>query len=343
MQSEGTISLREARVTSSRTLGTLASLTVVLVVVVCAAALVGSAHISLSEIGSMLIHGRQSVAPEQAVILLDLRLPRIALALVVGGGLAVAGASYQALLRNPLAEPYVLGVSGGAALGAIFAIIFLPSLVFSRPLLAFAGALATTFIVYSLGRGKAGSGTDRLILAGVIVTSFLSAGIVFLTTLATGQQLRGITFWLLGDLSLGGGTLLPVLTAIVLLSIAGIFIFARSLNLMMVSETDAADLGVEVGRVKFVVFTLASLITGVVVAIGGSVGYVGLIVPHIIRLAFGSDYRLLIPASMLGGASIVLLADTVARTAMSPRELPVGAVTALIGAPLFLYLLVKGR
>lgn len=343
MQNDNVIQFGVARVTAARTLWTLLFLAALLVILAGAAMLVGSARIAPGEIWQLVLHGRSALAPESAVILVDLRLPRIALAIVVGGGLAVAGASYQALLRNPLAEPYVLGVSGGAAIGAIFAIIFFPLLAFGRPLLAFAGALAATFAVYGLGRGKAGSGTDRLILAGVIVTSFLSAGIVFLTTLASSQQLRGITFWLLGDLSMGGGGLLPVLTVIVILSVAGIFVCARSLNLMMVSETDATGLGVESGKVKFVVFTLASLITGVVVAIGGSVGYVGLIVPHIIRLAFGSDYRLLIPASMLGGASIVLLADTVARTAISPRELPVGAVTAIIGAPLFLYLLVKGR
>ena len=316
---------------------TLAVLAALLAVTAAVAVTLGSERIPLAELWDAL-RGRP-LSPEHQTILFELRLPRLALAIVVGAGLAVAGAAFQALLRNPLAEPYVLGVSSGASLGAVAAIMFAAAVPYSRPFFAFGGAALTTLVVYQLGRGRAGESSDKLILAGVITTSFLSAANIFLTMLASSVQLRGITFWLLGDLSLGGGDLLPALSIIVLGATVGIYWNARSLNLLMVGERDALALGVEVGRVRFVIFTLASLITGVVVAVGGSVGYVGLIVPHIIRLAFGTDYRLLIPAAMLGGSILVLAADTVARTAVAPRELPVGAVLAMIGAPLFIYLL----
>jgi len=319
---------------------TILALSLLLFLTVAVSLAFGGERIPLNEIVAALTGRGALLSPEHQVILFQLRIPRMALAIVVGGGLAVAGASYQALLRNPLAEPYVLGISSGAAVGAVLSIIFFSSITaYSRPLFAFAGAAITTLIVYGLGRGRAGESSDKLILAGVITTSFLSAGLIFLTTLASNSQLRGITFWLLGDLSLGGSGLLPALSVVVLIAIIGIYSQSRSLNLLMVGERDALALGVEVGRVRFIVFALASLITGMVVAVGGSVGYVGLIVPHIIRLAFGTDYRLLIPSAMLGGAILVLAADTVARTAIAPRELPVGAVLALIGAPIFLYLL----
>ena len=275
----------------------------------------------------------------QAAIFYDVRLPRVFLAACVGGSLAVAGASLQALLRNPLAEPYLLGVSNGAALGTMIAFVFFEQFVFARPLLAFAGAGLATFTVYQMARSRAGMNVERLVLSGVIVTTFLSSIIVLLTSVLDAARLRGFTFWLLGDLSQAtmNGFYLTLASAVV-----GTIVLtsqARPLNLMMIGERDALDFGVEVGRVRLIVFGIASLLVGTAVAASGSVGYVGLIVPHLVRLAIGSDNRLVVPLSAVAGAIFVVLADTVARTAVAPRELPVGAITALIGAPVFIYLL----
>lgn len=276
---------------------------------------------------------------DQFDILFQIRLPRILLAAAVGASLATAGAGYQSLLRNPLAEPYLLGISNGAAVGTMIALVFFGANEWTRPLLAFSGALVATLAVYRLARGRAGATPERLILAGVIVTTFLSSVIVFVTTLMDATRIRSFTFWLLGDLSGTSKALLPVTIAIALAGTVALTLNARSLNLLMLGERDAFDLGVEVGRVRIVVFVVASLLVGSSVAASGSVGYVGLVVPHLARLSLGSDNRLTIPAAALGGALFVIVADTVARTIIAPRELPVGAITALIGAPLFVYLL----
>ena len=276
---------------------------------------------------------------DQFDILFQIRLPRILLAAAVGGSLATAGAGYQALLRNPLAEPYLLGISNGAAVGTMIALVFFGASEWTRPLLAFTGALLATFAVYRLARGRAGATPERLILAGVIVTTFLSSVIVFVTTLMDATRIRSFTFWLLGDLSGTSKALLPVAITITVAGTLALTLHARSLNLLMLGERDAFDLGVEVGRVRIVVFVVASLLVGSSVAASGSVGYVGLVVPHLARLSLGSDNRISIPVAALGGALFVIVADTVARTIIAPRELPVGAITALIGAPLFIYLL----
>ncbi|HZN09115.1 MAG TPA: iron ABC transporter permease, partial [Pyrinomonadaceae bacterium] len=276
---------------------------------------------------------------DQFDILFQIRVPRLLLAAAVGASLATAGASYQALLRNPLAEPYLLGISNGAAVGTMIALVFFGANEASRPVLAFAGSLLATLAVYRLARGRAGATPERLILAGVIVTTFLSSVIVFVTTLMDATRIRSFTFWLLGDLSGTSKTLLPATITIAVLGAIALTLNARSLNLLMLGERDAFDLGVEVGRVRIVVFVVASLLVGSSVAASGSVGYVGLVVPHLARLSLGSDNRISIPAAALGGALFVIVADTVARTVIAPRELPVGAITALIGAPLFIYLL----
>lgn len=275
----------------------------------------------------------------EAAIFFDIRLPRVLLGACVGASLAAAGASLQALLRNPLAEPYLLGVSNGAALGTMLAFVFFEQFFFARPVLAFAGAGLATFTVYQMARSRAGMNVERLVLSGVIVTTFLSSIIVLLTSLLDAARLRGFTFWLLGDLSQAtmSGFYLTLLSAV--LGTLVLTSQARPLNLMMIGERDALDFGVEVGRVRMIVFGIASLLVGTAVAASGSVGYVGLIVPHLVRLAIGSDNRLVVPLSAIAGAIFVVLADTIARTAIAPRELPVGAITALIGAPMFIYLL----
>jgi iron complex transport system permease protein len=276
---------------------------------------------------------------QQQVILFDIRLPRIFLGACVGAALAVAGAGLQSLLRNPLAEPYLLGVSNGAALGTMLAFVFFEGYEFSRPVFAFTGAGLATFTVYQMARSRMGMNAERLVLSGVIVTTFLSSVIVLLTSLLDATKLRSFTFWLLGDLSQAtkNGFYLTLIVGII-----GTLVMtsqARALNLMMIGERDAFDFGVETGRVRVIVFATASALVGTAVAASGSVGYVGLIVPHMVRLAVGSDNRLVIPFSAIAGAIFVALADTVARTAIAPRELPVGAITALIGCPLFIYLL----
>jgi iron complex transport system permease protein len=276
---------------------------------------------------------------DQADILFQIRLPRIILAAAVGASLATAGAGYQTLLRNPLAEPYLLGISNGAAVGTMLALVFFGTYEWSRPLLAFTGALVATFSVYRLAQGRAGATPERLILAGVIVTTFLSSVIVFVTTLMDATRIRSFTFWLLGDLSGTSKSLLPVTLAVAVIGAMVLTWNARALNLLMLGERDAFDLGVEVGRVRVTVFVVASLLVGSSVAASGSVGYVGLVVPHLARLSLGSDNRISIPAAALGGALFVIVADSVARTVIAPRELPVGAITALIGAPMFIFLL----
>ncbi|MEJ7624574.1 MAG: iron ABC transporter permease [Pyrinomonadaceae bacterium] len=276
---------------------------------------------------------------QQRSILFDIRLPRILLGACVGASLAVAGAGLQALLRNPLAEPYLLGVSNGAALGTMLAFVLFDSFEIARPLLAFAGAGLATIAVYRMARSRAGMNVERLVLSGVVVTTFLSSVIVMLTTLLDAARLRSFTFWLLGDLSQGSWSGVYLSAGAVILGTLIIASQARALNLMMIGERDALDFGVEVGRVRLLVFGAASLVVGAAVAASGSVGYVGLIVPHLIRLTTGSDNRMVVPFSAVAGAVFVVLADTLARTAIAPRELPVGAVTALIGAPMFIYLL----
>ena len=335
----------EARVTLRSTLIACGLLLVILLSAIITTSLLGSeslpAQSSLCALFS-LGKGRCGLTPEQATILLQIRLPRILLAGAVGASLAAAGASYQALLRNPLAEPYLLGISNGAAVGTMIALVFFGAFEWSRPFLAFVGAFLATLVVYRLGQGRAGATPERLILAGVIVTTFLSSAIVFVTTLMDATRIRAFTFWLLGDLS-GATTSLLMLTIVIAVGATLVLAAnARSLNLLMLGERDAFDLGVEVSRVRLIVFVAASLLVGSSVASGGSVGYVGLVVPHLVRLSLGSDNRITIPAAALSGALFVIVADTIARTIIAPRELPVGAITALIGAPLFIYLLKRG-
>jgi len=343
MRNQPKPSIAADHATLSKTLSVCGLLLLVLVAVLIAASLVGSQRLPLaSSLCALLGKSDCHLSSEQRAILFDIRLPRILLAASVGASLAAAGASYQALLRNPLAEPYLLGISNGAAVGTMIALVFFGTHEWSRPLMAFSGALVATLLVYRLAHGRAGATPERLILAGVIVTTFLSSAIVFVTTLMDVTRIRAFTFWLLGDLS---GSTTNLLAVAILVSIVGTGVLAanaRSLNLLMLGERDAFDLGVEVGRVRLIVFVAASLLVGSSVASSGSVGYVGLVVPHLVRLSLGSDNRITIPAAAISGALFVVVADTVARTVIAPRELPVGAITALIGAPLFIYLLKRG-
>jgi len=329
------------RFTLRKTLMVCGVLALMLITVGLIGITIGSERIPIQGVFGALLTGGEagSLTPTQRAIVFDIRLPRILLAATVGASLAAAGASYQALLRNALAEPYLLGISNGAAVGTMVALVFIGAGEWTRPLMAFAGALGATFIVYRLAGGRAGASPERLILAGVIVTTFQSSVIVFITTLMDATRIRSFTFWLLGDLSQASPGSLWIAVVATLAGVLTLTLNARPLNLLMLGERDAFDLGVEVERVRLQVFLAASLLVGVSVALSGSVGYVGLVVPHLVRMSTSGDNRLTIPASALAGASFVVLADTVARTIIAPRELPVGAITALIGAPLFIYLL----
>ena len=319
-------------------------LLIVLLIVVVISLKVGAVRISVidlvTSLGRVAIGRSDQIPSEYSLIVFDIRLPRILLGILVGAALSVAGTSFQALLRNPLADPYILGVSSGAALGAILSLIITSRATFAMPLAAFAGALATIAGVYLLGRRGGQIDTHTLLLAGIISASFLSAVIMFLMTTLSGGEQRGIAFWLMGDLT---STKTPVglswlFTALVV-AIGAIYSTAADLNLLLSGEQEAMHLGVDVPRVKLVVYISASLLTGLAVSVSGAIGYVGLLVPHVMRLLFGSDHRLLIPATALGGAITIVFADTLARTIAFPTEIPVGAMTALAGAPVFIYLL----
>ncbi|HLZ91984.1 MAG TPA: iron ABC transporter permease [Candidatus Acidoferrum sp.] len=324
-------------------------LALILFAVVLVAVKMGAVPVSLYGLGRDLISvflGQTShLSSDYGMIVNEIRFPRILLAIVVGASLSVAGTSFQALLRNPLADPYVLGVSMGAALGAILALIFESHLalpvwlaVLFTPLGAFLGAAGTIAAVYFLGRREGQIDSATLLLAGIISSSFLSAVIIFLLT--SGREFRGMAFWLMGDLSSSlQSSLRWVLSIGFLLATGAIYTTAADLNLLLAGEKEAMHLGVDVRRVRLVVYIAASILTGLAVSVSGAIGYVGLLVPHVMRLLFGSDHRTLIPTAAFGGAIAVVIADTLARTVVAPSELPVGAMTALFGAPLFIYLL----
>ncbi len=320
------------------------SLLAVLFAAVVLALKLGAVPISMTDLvinlARVAVGKNVQLSSDYRLIIFDLRLPRIILGMLVGGALSVSGAGFQALLRNPLADPYVLGVSSGAALGAIIALIAAPQIPLVVPAAAFIGATATIAAVYFLGRREGQLDSTTLLLAGIITASFLSALIIFLMTTLAGRELRGMAFWLMGDLS----TPLPaslrwIFGVGLIVGVGAIYSTAADLNLITTGEREALHLGVEVTRVKLVVYISASLLTGLAVAVSGAIGYVGLLVPHVMRLLFGSDYRVLIPTSVIGGAIAIVIADTLARTVVAPTELPVGAMTAMAGAPVFIYLL----
>jgi iron complex transport system permease protein len=297
----------------------------------------GGVHLPLGEVWAGL-RGAAS-EPQASIIVREIRLPRVLLAMLVGAALAVSGTALQALLRNPLADPYVLGISSGAALGAIIALWIGGKVAAASPLVAFAGALVTMAWVYLLGRRAGRLASYTLVLAGVITASFLSAVILFVLTLLSTRDVRGIAFWLMGDLSLVTDTQLRVLLPVVAFGVLALYAFAKDLNVLLLGEEEAAHLGVNVARVQTTVYLLASLLTGVAVSVSGAIGYLGLLVPHLGRMVVGNDHRTLLPTAALGGAIVLTLSDTLARTVVAPAELPVGAVTALAGAPVFIYLL----
>jgi ABC-type Fe3+-siderophore transport system permease subunit len=280
-----------------------------------------------------------------AVILFQLRLPRVLLAAEVGAALATAGAVFQALFRNPMADPAIIGVSSGAALGAVAVILAgaggaLAGL--GVPAAAFAGALLTAFVVYRLARLGPALSVATLLLAGIAVAALISA-VMTLAMTFSGQEVRSIYFWLLGGLGARGWSSLEVSAPLVAIGIAVAALAAGHLNLSVLGEERAGQLGLDVERFKRLMLGVGALLAAAAVSVSGLIGFVGLMTPHILRLLVGPDHRRLLPAVVLGGAAFMVLADLASRIAISPEEIPVGAVTALLGGPFFLWLLRRER
>ena len=315
---------------------------VVLLAVAAAALFLGSARLSAAAVLAALA-GRDSADSVATVVTLSLRLPRIAVAALAGGALAVAGVAFQALTRNPLAEPSILGVSAGAAFGVVLAQIFGLGLTILAAIglatFAFAGAVLAAGAVYLIAAAGAGLSIQTLLLAGVIVGIFFSAAITVIISILDVDRLGGVVHWLLGNLA-------PIppgaLAVFGLLAAVGFWLVlgqARQLNLLALGEEAAVQLGVNAERLKTRIFAGAALLTASVVAFAGPIGFVGLIVPHLLRGVLGQDNRLLVPAALVGGAIFLLLADTLVRMVIAPAELSVGVITSFCGAPFFVYLL----
>lgn len=304
---------------------------------VAVAVMMGSVPLAAAELLAVLAGEGE---PLHRTLVLDLRLPRALSAFATGGLLAVAGALMQILLRNPLADPYVLGISGGAAVGALLAMLAgLGGFLVSGS--AFAGALLSTLLVFGLAHGTGSWTPTRLLLTGVVVAAGWGAVITLMLAISPSERLPGMLYWLMGDLTYAGSPVPPLL---VLLGLCLVLVpLGRSLNVLARGSLQAAALGVSVRPLEWLVYLMASLVTAVAVTTAGSIGFVGLIVPHLLRLVLGNDQRLILPACALAGGTLLLLADTLARTLIAPEQLPVGVITALLGVPTFLYLLYRGQ
>ncbi len=278
------------------------------------------------------------------VILLGIRLPRVLLAAAIGATLAVAGLTFQTLLRNPLADPFILGVSGGAACGAAVATALrlnrVPGLV---PLVAFAGAIGATAAVFVLARRRDHTDPARLLLSGLVLNAFFSAVILISFALSAQSDLTAALRWMMGTLFGATWTNVALVAALLMVALIVLAFTANDLRLLAFGEEDAKSRGVEVERVKLIGFGVASVITGAAVAVSGIIGFVGLLVPHLIRLIWARDFRFLLPLTALGGAALVVLADLISRTVVTTTELPIGAFTAVLGVPFFLSLLRRAR
>lgn len=298
---------------------------------------IGSVNVAPAELWSV-VQGEGSTL--HRTLVLELRLPRTLAAFATGGLLAVAGALMQVLLRNPLADPYVLGLSGGAAVGALLAMLTgMGALLISGS--AFAGAMLATLLVFGLAHGTGSWTASRLLLTGVVVAAGWGAVITLMLALTPSYKLPGMLYWLMGDVSYAR-TPWPALLVLIFAVII-VMPLARNLNVLARGPMQAAALGVSVRPLEWTIYLLASLLTATAVTTAGSIGFVGLIVPHMLRLVLGNDQRIILPASALAGGTLLVLADTLARTVIAPEQLPVGVITALLGVPTFLYLLHRSR
>lgn len=323
-------------------------LTVSLGLTIILATTLGAAHISPFTVLKILFAKlpliKNLITPSwtigEATIILQIRLPRIILGVLVGAALSIAGTTMQGLFKNPMADPYIVGISSGAALGAISTIVFGLTIfgMYTIPLMAFIGAAAAIFLVYNIASVRRKLPVSTLLLAGIAVTLFLSA-IISLMMYISGEKLHGIVFWLMGGLWGRNWNHVMMAFPFIFLGAIIIYIFARDLNVMLLGEEPAQHLGIEVETLKKIIILSTSLITAAAVSVSGIIGFVGLIIPHAMRILIGPDHRILLPSSALVGGIFLVWADTLARTIISPIELPVGIITALFGAPFFIYLL----
>ena len=333
--------MKRPPLTLRRTIVTLLALCVVLLIVAAGSLMIGSTPIPLSDMGRALFNPSDPSAEMYRTILVNIRLPRVLLALIVGSGLSIAGATLQALLRNPLAEPYILGISSGGTVGALIAMMAGIGMSYlTTPLFSFTGSGLVMLLVFTLGHRRGSLDTNALLLSGVMVGAFFSAMVLLFTALVN-QDLRTTYLWLIGNLSSADMRSFWVIAPLVFLASIALVSQARHFNLIATGDETAMHLGVEVDKVKRTSYLLASFVTGLAVSVSGVVGFVGLVVPHACRLMFGSDHRLLLPASFLAGATYLVLCDLLSRIVLAPSEIPVGVVTAVIGAPIFIYLLKK--
>ena len=301
-----------------------------------------SDKMTLSEIFLSLIHSDESAYSE---IVWTYTMPRVVMALVIGAGLAICGAAMQAIFKNPMASPYILGLSSGASVGAavaiMFTIPFLPELV-AAPVLAFIFCMMTTFLVYGLAKGTGAVSTESLILIGMAISALFSALVSLLTVLA-GEKMSNIVFWTMGSLAQYNWDKVLIVMPIIILGSMMIMTYSRELNAIMLGDAHAKDLGIEVKKVRLTILLITSLITAACVSFTGVIGFVGLIIPHVVRLLMGPDNRYMMPYSIITGALFLLICDYISRVAFSGDVLPIGVVTAIIGAPYFIYLIYKRK
>ncbi len=331
----------------------LIGLSLLLLIVMIASICIGAVHIRPSQLWSMIAYhtgliDQPEYTSQQLTVLFNLRLPRVLSGALIGAALAISGAAIQGLFRNPLAEPGLIGISSGATLSAALMIVYggkifqMTGSTYGYDLLAlaaFAGALITAFLVYRLAMHQGKTMITALLLTGIAINALAFAFTGLLTYLSTDEQLRNITFWSMG--SLGGASWLSVSSILpfILIPLIGLPLMGRSLNALALGEAQAGHMGFSVGKIKRTVFLFATMAVGASVAVAGTISFLGLVVPHILRIGFGADNRLVVPGSAILGAALLTLADLVSRTVVAPAELPIGIVTALAGSPVFIYMI----
>lgn len=326
-------------ITLKKTILIISSLISVLILLSLLSLTIGTVNIPLANIINFFLN--KEIEEYNRIIISELRLPRILMAIFVGGGLSISGVILQALLRNPLAEPYILGISSGGTLGAVLAISFgLGFGLLSMPFYAFAGSILVMVIVYLAAERQGKLESNRLILTGIMIGAFFNS-LILLIMVIKHRETKEAFLWLIGNLSSTNITHLLIVAPIILISLIIIYLKAKNYNLISLGEENAESLGLEVEKFKKLSYLIASLITAISVSFNGIIGFVGLVIPHLMRIIFGVDHKLLIPAAFLSGAIFLLVIDTIARTILSPIEIPIGAITAIIGAPIFLLLLLR--
>ncbi len=331
------------------------SLIIVLILLVIIAAAVGSANLSVKEtsivIGSYIpgisyFIDRAAIDPLSDKIITQIRLPRIIMSIFVGIALACAGVIYQGVFRNPLADPFIIGVSAGASLGATIGLIIVSGITLLKlstaSLFAFAGAISVTFIVYNISRIKNRISVVTLLLAGVAISALINSINSFILIFRA-EDMAKIVFWLMGGFTSASWDQFFIIAPVIVVLLALSSFFMKDLNIISLSDQRASQLGVETEKVKIILLVLASLVAAAAVSVSGIIGFVGLITPHIMRLLVGPDNKRLFPVTAIAGGIILLFSDTIARTVLSPREIPVGIITSIIGVPFFIYLLLRSK